>query len=105
MEREKKVQHCKNLLDSLGCYSSDEIAEVLHLNGIKGIRQAHMKCPLANWLRKEGVAQPVVQADKVGVARGSIIDDFPYTVSNFITKFDMGSYDFLEEEEEGASYG
>ena len=102
--REKKVQHCKKLLDALGQYSSDEIADILCMNGIRGMRKAILRCPLAMYLRSEGVDCPVVKPGAVGVARGGIIYDIPVSVNDFISKFDSGSYEHLADYDEDVSY-
>lgn len=102
--REKKFQHCKNLLDELGEYSSDEIAEVMLMNGARGMRKAVMQCPLARYLRKQGVEKPIVKVGAVWLTDGVIIYDIPVSVDDFIVKFDMGTYPYLEADEEGVCY-
>lgn len=61
-----RVKKIKRLLDDLGP-TSDEVAKALRAAGVKGYDGEPMLCPIANYLKENGVATPFVSPSDIWV--------------------------------------
>jgi hypothetical protein len=89
----------KQLISDLG-KTEEEIVETLRLKGIKGYRQIHSKCPIANYLKKElRIDYVSVGNCKISTSLNSYYINDSH-INNFIKNFDNGEYPFLEANSE-----
>jgi hypothetical protein len=85
-----------DLLDELG-ESGQEVADTLFDLGVKGKRDNTGSCPIANYLRGEGVPDPVVNPDHVEWDSFEESITLPEGCIHFIARFDAGEFtDLLE---------
>jgi hypothetical protein len=82
------------LLEELGDY--DDVAETLAERGVTGVRNDTNHCPIANFLRREGVPA-VVQMDRISWAgeRGVCSIVMPREIRRFVGDFDDGYHSEL----------
>jgi len=93
-----EAERIYRLLRDLGS-SPSRIACTLRERGIKGSRGRPFSCPLAVYLRGQGVVAPLVGAsDSVsfGNRRGSV--RLPHGARDFVLFFDQGLYPYLDRD-------
>lgn len=78
----------------LAWLGQQDIAEVLRVRGIKGVRSDPAHCPIAEFLHAEGWGAKVLTFNAyVGPRMGSRLNvQLPVAVSKFIKDFDRGAY-------------
>jgi len=86
------MKSIREMLDILGD-TPDEIAESLKQKGIKGEKENCYCCPLAEYLKSQGVSQVVVTDVKVkGIYRDTLESGSFRKIRDFVFKVDAGEY-------------
>ena len=87
----------RELLELLGD-DADAIAVFLIQHGFHGWRGVGEECPLANYLKLNGVAEPAVDAQTLTyLHEGCFVTlELPDAVQDFVMLFDDGAYPELE---------
>ena len=91
----------RELLDQLGA-DADAVAQFLLLHGFKGRRGVGEDCPIANYLKANGVNNPAVDVSTITHAWGAvlIVEELPEATENFVMMFDDGEFTALEATKE-----
>jgi hypothetical protein len=86
-----------DMLMALGS-DADMVAIFLLQRRFHGTRGVGEECPLANYLRANGVAEPAVDATAVTYSDGAslVVAELPAAVEDFVMLFDDGAYPELE---------
>ena len=77
----------------------NEIAEFLHVHGIRGTQCYSTNCPIANWLKREipelAMSTAVAVTPLIAEVAQIVEVEMPPVVTDFIVAFDAGDYEFL----------
>ncbi len=84
------------LLTALGSTTND-VANSLMANGVKGNRQSCYHCPIAVYLKKATGDVVIVESTHAGIQYKYDLVRLPVPVQQFIIDFDRGFYPELEE--------
>lgn len=85
-----------DLLEELG-EGGQDVADTLYDLKIKGDRDKAGSCPLANYLRSQGVADARVNCDELEWGEFREVLALPEGCGDFVVRFDAGAFpDLLE---------
>jgi hypothetical protein len=86
----------RELLEALGG-DADAIAACLKQHGLGGARGVGEECPLATWLRINGVREPAVDVFAVSYEHEGrlCVEELPQAAADFVMLFDDGEFPAL----------
>lgn len=87
------AERVRELLEGLGS-TPDEVASSLRAAGVSGVRFLCRRCPVANYLRENGVHEPKVSRNLITWQACEQVP--PRAVAEFIRRFDQGDPAFRD---------
>lgn len=83
----------RELLQLLG-NDADEVARFLMCHDFRGVRGVGEDCPVAHYLKSNGIRDAAVDLTAVTYMQGDeiLVEDLPEATENFVMLFDEGEY-------------